>query len=46
MTGKGDRKDCDITIGGKETRSIGGSYDISIKDSYSVTFLERCINRW
>ena len=39
VTGKGTAKDCDITIGGKETRSIGGSYDITAKDSYSVVSL-------
>ena len=40
VTGKGTAKDCDITIGGKETRSIGGSYDITAKDSYSVIALD------
>ena len=40
VTGKGTAKDCDITIGGKETRSIGGSYDITAKDSYSVVALD------
>ena len=40
VTGIGTAKDCDITIGGKETRSIGGSYDITAKDSYSVVAVE------
>ena len=39
VTGTGTAKDCDITIGGKETRSIGGTYDITAKDSYSVVSL-------
>ena len=39
VTGTGTAKDCDITIGGKETRSIGGTYDITVKDSYSVVSL-------
>ena len=36
---KGTAKDCDITIGGKETRTIGGSYDIVTTDTYSVASL-------
>ena len=28
-TEKGTAKDCDITIGGKETRTIGGTLDIT-----------------
>ena len=36
---KGTAKDCDITIGGKETRTVGGTYDITSTDSYSVTSL-------
>ena len=43
VTGKGTAKDCDITIGGKETRSIGGSYDITAKNSYSVIALDNDI---
>jgi len=39
VTGTGTAKDCDITIGGKETRSVGGTYDITAKDSYSVVSL-------
>jgi hypothetical protein len=36
---KGASKDCDITVGGKETRTIGGSYDIVTTDTYSVASL-------
>ena len=39
VTGTGTAKDCDITIGGKETRSIGGTYDITAKDSASFVSL-------
>jgi len=39
VTGIGTAKDCDITIGGKETRSIGGTYDITAKDSASFVSL-------
>ncbi len=39
VTGTGTAKDCDITIGGKETRTVGGTYDITSTDSYSVTSL-------
>jgi len=39
-TEKGTAKDCDITIGGKETRTIGGTYDITSVDSYSVVSLK------
>ena len=38
VTGTGTAKDCDITIGGKETRSIGGTYDITAKDRLSHTY--------
>jgi len=37
---KGTSKDFDITIGGKETRSIGGTVDIVATDNYSITSLE------
>jgi len=36
-TESGTAKDCDITIGGKETRTIGGTYDITTADSYTLT---------
>ena len=39
VTGTGTAKDCDITIGGKETRTIGGTYDITAKDSASFVSL-------
>ena len=39
VTGTGTAKDCDITIGGKETRSIGGTYDITAKDNASFVSL-------
>jgi hypothetical protein len=39
VTGTGTAKDCDITIGGKETRSVGGTYDITAKDSASFVSL-------
>jgi len=35
-TEKGTAKDCDITIGGKETRTIGGTLDITTADSYTL----------
>ena len=35
-TGKGTAKDFDITIGGKETRTIGGTLDITTADSYTL----------
>ena len=37
---KGTAKDFDITIGGKETRSIGGSYDVVATGNYSISSLE------
>ena len=37
---KGTSKDFDITIGGKETRSIGGTVDIVATGNYSITSLE------
>ena len=39
-TEKGTAKDFDITIGGKETRSIGGSVDITATDNYQITSLK------
>ena len=39
-TEKGTAKDYDITIGGKETRSIGGSVDITATDNYQITSLK------
>jgi len=36
----GTSKDFDITIGGKETRSIGGSVDITATDNYQITSLK------
>ena len=39
-TEKGTSKDFDITIGGKETRSIGGSVDITATDNYQITSLK------
>jgi hypothetical protein len=39
-TEKGTAKDYDITIGGKETRSIGGSVDITSTDNYQITSLK------
>jgi len=35
-TEKGTAKDFDITIGGKETRTIGGTLDITTADSYTL----------
>ena len=35
-TEKGTAKDFDITIGGKETRTIGGTLDITTTDSYTL----------
>ena len=35
-TEKGTAKDCDITIGGKETRTIGGTLDITTADSCTL----------
>jgi len=40
VTGTGTAKDCDITIGGKETRSVGGTYDITATDNYQITSLK------
>ena len=37
---KGTAKDYDITIGGKETRSVGGSVDITSTDNYQITSLK------
>ena len=39
-TEKGTAKDFDITIGGKETRSIGGSYDVVATGDYSISSLK------
>ena len=39
-TEKGTAKDYDITIGGKETRSVGGSVDITSTDNYQITSLK------
>ena len=38
-TEKGTAKDFDITIGGKETRSIGGTVDITSTGNYQITSL-------
>ena len=40
-TEKGTAKDFDITIGGKETRSIGGSCDVVATGNYSIFYIIR-----